>query len=992
MKVYFILLFSLIIIYSNAQGDLCSNAVSLTPTFTECNWTFGSSANATLTMSGCSGNADDDVWYTFIANSKSMNIKVDPSTGYDPVLEVFSGNNCLGNSIICRDNYSEGTMEEVSIDTLTIGNNYTFRVYHYSAGSGSSDFKVCVSGVLPPNNNSPCNAYPLPIVSSSYHFQKFTNENSLGSSVANPSGCSGSSPFQGGYAGGDVWFSVIVPASGKLDIYTREVEFADGSMALYEGSCSSPILVECNDDGGAGTMPYIYKTGLTPGTTMYIRIWEFGNNNNGLFQICVASPDNDECNNPKWIDNQTGHEGLTSNAYTPDMPGNMSGTGQDGTVNSDPSAPFGNNYTGSLLQNSPIIVEHNSWLIFKADSSVSKFRIRGYEFGSYFQVQIFSAINCNNFIPISDFHYQGSEITATGLTVGQNYYIMIDRFSEDLYSYSITPLYGVKLTELVVQNNNLCLGDSTTITASTVGNGNYIYSWTSIPSGSYSNSNIINVTPSVTTDYELNIYDQTNLNTPIETLQSTVVVNDIPVANINSFHDTLCFNSTLNINANISGGTQPYSHLWTGNGSSLLNSTNTSNPIFTPSSSGNYTLTYQITDLNSCSNEYASNIAVLPELTSNYNNTICSGNNIIINGTTYDESNTTGIETFTNIGAHGCDSIVTVNLTINSIDTSSTITDSTITIAQSGATYQWLDCNDSDSQVNGETSQIISPFINGTYKAEISKNGCIDTSSCVTINPCNEFEIISVSNSSICDTSSSTLSILNSYDNYSWSNGSNLDSIIVTDSSIYSATLSMNNGCITLSDSVKINLFDCAIFIDTTINNVDTCLIDSTTIVMQSYINNIITTNDSIFVTWNFLLNTGDTVFLDAGYTFDQNGVYSIGITINCNGLKASGGTTYFDLIEINHISTSIKETEIKDLYRLSPNPTKEYISIISELKNKDITIDILSINGALIKSQFVNTSSSITLDLKELENAIYLVRITDSNSKSLIYKIIKNN
>lgn len=360
-----------------------------------------------------------------------------------------------------------------------------------------------------------------------------------------------------------------------------------------------------------------------------------------------------------------------------------------------------------------------------------------------------------------------------------------------------------------------------------------------------------------------------------------------------------------------------------------------------------------------------------------------------IDGNTYINSNNTASYTLTNQA--GCDSIVTLNLTINSIDTTSTYSDSTITLTQSGATYQWLDC-DNNSIISGATNQTIAPFINGTYKAVISYNGCVDTSSCITITPCNETEIISVSDASICDTSNSTLSISNTYDNYTWSNGSNLDSIIVTDSSIYSATLGMNNGCITNTNNVKINLFDCALFIDSVNNNVDTCLIDSTTIVMHSYINNITTVNDSVFVTWNFLLNTGDTVFLDAGYTFDQNGVYSIALTINCNGLKASGGEVFYDLIEINHISTFISESVVNDLYKISPNPTKDYISIISEDKDKEVTVEILSINGALIKSQFVNTSSSIIIDLKELENAIYLIRITDSNSKSLIYKVFKNN
>jgi hypothetical protein len=51
----------------------------------------------------------------------------------------------------------------------------------------------------------------------------------------------------------------------------------------------------------------------------------------------------------------------------------------------------------------------------------------------------------------------------------------------------------------------------------------------------------------------------------------------------------------------------------------------------------------------------------------------------------------------------------------------------------SGATYQWLDCNNNFAEVFGATSQSYSPVWNGSYALEITKNGCVDTSSCYTI-------------------------------------------------------------------------------------------------------------------------------------------------------------------------------------------------------------------------------------------------------------------
>lgn len=55
--------------------------------------------------------------------------------------------------------------------------------------------------------------------------------------------------------------------------------------------------------------------------------------------------------------------------------------------------------------------------------------------------------------------------------------------------------------------------------------------------------------------------------------------------------------------------------------------------------------------------------------------------------------------------------------------------------AVSGATYQWLDCNNNNAIIQGATSQSFSPASNGSYALEITENGnnCADTSSCYTI-------------------------------------------------------------------------------------------------------------------------------------------------------------------------------------------------------------------------------------------------------------------
>jgi gliding motility-associated-like protein len=55
-------------------------------------------------------------------------------------------------------------------------------------------------------------------------------------------------------------------------------------------------------------------------------------------------------------------------------------------------------------------------------------------------------------------------------------------------------------------------------------------------------------------------------------------------------------------------------------------------------------------------------VTELPLITGTLDSTICSGDSFVINGTTYDASNTSGLETF--IAVNGCDSIVTVTVII----------------------------------------------------------------------------------------------------------------------------------------------------------------------------------------------------------------------------------------------------------------------------------------------------------------------------------------
>jgi len=114
-------------------------------------------------------------------------------------------------------------------------------------------------------------------------------------------------------------------------------------------------------------------------------------------------------------------------------------------------------------------------------------------------------------------------------------------------------------------------------------------------------------------------------------------------------------------------------------------------------------------------------------------NVIACDSLIWIDGKTYYQSTQSAY--FTLPSSVGCDSVICLNLNIPQIDTTISLsTNGASFIAnQSNAKYQWLDCNNGNSPLLGDTLQIFTPTVNGDYAVEINLDACVDTSACVNI-------------------------------------------------------------------------------------------------------------------------------------------------------------------------------------------------------------------------------------------------------------------
>jgi hypothetical protein len=84
---------------------------------------------------------------------------------------------------------------------------------------------------------------------------------------------------------------------------------------------------------------------------------------------------------------------------------------------------------------------------------------------------------------------------------------------------------------------------------------------------------------------------------------------------------------------------------------------------------------------------------------------------------------------------YGCDSIVTLNLTFNTIDAQINIDTDEITLLSTPGyqAYQWVDCDGDFAIINGANNSSFTVSYNGSFAVIINDGSCSDTSACLTI-------------------------------------------------------------------------------------------------------------------------------------------------------------------------------------------------------------------------------------------------------------------
>ncbi|MCF6129756.1 T9SS type A sorting domain-containing protein [Flavobacterium sp. AS60] len=219
--------------------------------------------------------------YTFTPASTG-NFTITQTSSFDYINYQFKpvSSGCGSSGWTCIDSlYGAETSPSF---TLTTGIQYYILLDPEVSTGGSVNFTInCPTA--PITNDDPCGAVSL-TVNTTCSYATYTNSGAAASGGIPAPGCAS-------YSGSDVWFSAVVPATGVLTVDLQTGVMTDSGMAFYSGTCGSLTLLECDDDDSTnGLMSNISMSGLTPGQTIFIRVWEYGNDNNGTFGICATTP------------------------------------------------------------------------------------------------------------------------------------------------------------------------------------------------------------------------------------------------------------------------------------------------------------------------------------------------------------------------------------------------------------------------------------------------------------------------------------------------------------------------------------------------------------------------------------------------------------------------------------------------------------------------------------------------------------------------------
>jgi len=232
-------------------NDDCSGAINLTVSSTESCTNQVSATTEGATPSGvespCYGEADDDIWFSFVATATAHTISISnkEGEGIDTYFQVLKGSCDNLTAILCSD------WDSKTVSGLTVGEKYYVRAYSFYA-ERSVSFDICVSTpsviTQPPSNDLCENAIPI----------------SCGETLT---GTTVNSTNQIGGLSGDVFYSYTGNGTPELVTVSLCGSSYNTFLAVYTNCGLKEGIVSDNDGCGDGASKLTF---LSDGTSTYI--------------------------------------------------------------------------------------------------------------------------------------------------------------------------------------------------------------------------------------------------------------------------------------------------------------------------------------------------------------------------------------------------------------------------------------------------------------------------------------------------------------------------------------------------------------------------------------------------------------------------------------------------------------------------------------------------------------------------------------------------
>jgi len=303
---------------------------------------------------------------------------------------------------------------------------------------------------------------------------------------------------------------------------TGTYSYSGNASGLSFTSTTGYLTLKFSSDGSTRWYGFIANIGCEPS----------GCNGN------LAPQDN--CGGAPQICDLNGYCGQTGGWYTPDR--------------RDIAYDFSGPFCGSI--------ENNSWISFTAAATTATFNITSsncISSSSGLQALVLQMASCAGSVTsksncINQSSAPGSAtLTATGLTVGQVYYIMIDGYAGNICDYTVTAQSGVQTVNIASsQGATVCSGGSTTLSVSTVGAGPFTYNWTA-GGPSLGTASSLTVSPTSTTNYTVTVTGACGAN---KTATYTVNVNT-PTVSVSPASASICSSGSVALTTTASTSPAP---------------------------------------------------------------------------------------------------------------------------------------------------------------------------------------------------------------------------------------------------------------------------------------------------------------------------------------------------------------------------------------------------------------------------------------------------